>query len=85
MPVDILDEIVRAQKRGEPRGIVSICSAHPYVLQSAMRLAAQDGSPALVETTCNQVNQFGGYTGMTPATFVQFAHDVIRRVGTAHQ
>ncbi len=28
----------------------------------------------LVESTCNQVNQFGGYTGMTPAAFVAYLH-----------
>ena len=76
MSIEVLDEIVRAQKRGEARGIASICSAHPYVLQSAMRQAAQTGAPVLVEATCNQVNQFGGYTGMTPAAFVQFARRI---------
>lgn len=29
-----LDEIVQAQKRGEVRGIASICSAHPSVLKA---------------------------------------------------
>jgi D-tagatose-1,6-bisphosphate aldolase subunit GatZ/KbaZ len=28
----------------------------------------------LIESTCNQVNQFGGYTGMTPAAFVDYVH-----------
>ncbi len=30
--------------------------------------------PVLIEATCNQVNQFGGYTGMTPAEFVAYVH-----------
>jgi D-tagatose-1,6-bisphosphate aldolase subunit GatZ/KbaZ len=29
-------------------------------------------APLLIESTCNQVNQFGGYTGMTPADFVAY-------------
>jgi D-tagatose-1,6-bisphosphate aldolase subunit GatZ/KbaZ len=33
------------------------------------------GGKVLIESTCNQVNQFGGYTGMTPADFVRFVHD----------
>jgi D-tagatose-1,6-bisphosphate aldolase subunit GatZ/KbaZ len=66
----LLDEIVRAQKRGEARGIVSICSAHLWVLKAVMR---GDG-PVLIESTCNQVNQFGGYTGMTPESFVAYVH-----------
>jgi D-tagatose-1,6-bisphosphate aldolase subunit GatZ/KbaZ len=62
-----LDEVVIAQKRGEAKGISSICSAHPWVLKAAMKAAI---GPLLIEATCNQVNQFGGYTGMRPADFV---------------
>src|SRR4030065_347849 len=65
-----LDEIVRAHKKGENRGITSICSAHPWVLKAAMR---GDGT-LLIESTCNQVNQFGGYTGMTPDSFVTYVN-----------
>ncbi len=30
----------------------------------------------LIESTCNQVNQFGGYTGMTPNDFVAYVQDL---------
>jgi D-tagatose-1,6-bisphosphate aldolase subunit GatZ/KbaZ len=63
-----VDEILLAQKRGEARGIPSLCSAHPWVLKTTLH----GGSSVLIEATCNQVNQFGGYTGMTPADFVAF-------------
>jgi D-tagatose-1,6-bisphosphate aldolase subunit GatZ/KbaZ len=63
-----VDEILLAQKRGEARGIPSICSAHPWVLKTALC----GERPVLIESTCNQVNQFGGYTGMTPADFAAF-------------
>lgn len=66
-----LDEIVRLQKSGEARGLTSICSAHPWVLKAAARNAAAHGKPLLVEATCNQVNQYGGYTGMKPAGFAE--------------
>jgi D-tagatose-1,6-bisphosphate aldolase subunit GatZ/KbaZ len=66
----LLAEIMCAQKRREARGIASICSAHPWVLKAAMR----GNEPLLVESTCNQVNQFGGYTGMTPEAFVAYMH-----------
>ena len=67
-----LDELVRAQKSGEGGGIASICSAHPWVLKAVMG----DTNPVLVESTCNQVNQFGGYTGMTPANFASFVYQI---------
>jgi D-tagatose-1,6-bisphosphate aldolase subunit GatZ/KbaZ len=66
-----LDEILAAQKAGEARGVTSICSAHPFVLKQAIRAFEH----SLIEATCNQVNQFGGYTGMTPEGFVRFVRE----------
>jgi len=68
-----LDEVVRAQKRGEAKGIPSICSAHPWVLKAAMQ---NNAGNLLIEATCNQVNQFGGYTGMTPADFIRYLRGI---------
>ncbi|PWH17345.1 MAG: tagatose-bisphosphate aldolase [Anaerolineae bacterium] len=67
-----LDEVVSAQHRGIALGIPSICSAHPRVLRTAMRTYAPLKKPLLIESTCNQVNQEGGYTGLTPADFVAY-------------
>jgi D-tagatose-1,6-bisphosphate aldolase subunit GatZ/KbaZ len=72
----IFDALIDAQKCGEPQGIPSICSAHPWVLKAAMQHAARTGTPLLVEATCNQVNQFGGYTGMTPAVFHRYVERI---------
>ena len=72
--MNYLDFILAAQKIGEPRGIVSVCSAHPWVLKAAMRQMA--GGYLLVEATCNQVNQFGGYTGMMPTGFVSYVQGI---------
>ena len=41
-----------------------------------MREAQRAGTGLLVEATSNQVNQFGGYTGMRPADFVRFLRDI---------
>ena len=67
-----LDDVVNAQKRGEARGIPSICSAHPFVIRDALAALPHP----LIEATCNQVNQFGGYTGMRPADFVAFVRGI---------
>ncbi len=73
----LMDDIVRAQKVGEVRGIPSICSAHPAVLTCALR----HFRPVLIEATCNQVNQFGGYTGMTAADFHRFVIALAEETG----
>lgn len=79
----ILD-IVRRHRQGDGIGIPSICSAHPLVLEATFRHAARRDAPVvLVEATSNQVNQFGGYTGMTPADFRGFAQGIAAKAGLA--
>ncbi len=68
--------MVRDHKNGSAAGIYSVCSAHEYVLRAAMLNAKQYNSCLLVEATCNQVNQFGGYTGMTPSRFAEFVRSI---------
>ncbi len=75
-----LDEILAAQKRGEARGIFSVCSAHPYVVKQTLKVCKSLGVSPLIEATCNQVNQFGGYTGMTPAGFVSYVRGIAQEI-----
>lgn len=74
-------DIVARHKRGEQAGVYSLCSAHPRVIESAMREACVCDAPLLVEATSNQVNQFGGYTGMTPTDFRGFVLQIARQSG----
>jgi D-tagatose-1,6-bisphosphate aldolase subunit GatZ/KbaZ len=76
--VRALQEIVARNARDGAVGIWSLCSAHPDVIASAMHEARAAGTALLVEATSNQVNQFGGYTGMRPADFVRY----LREIGT---
>ena len=55
-------------------GVYSVCSAHPWVIAAAVLQAREDGSPAVIEATSNQVDQEGGYTGMRPADFRDLVH-----------
>jgi len=76
-----LVDIVARHKQGSPVGVYSLCSAHPLVIEAALREAQADDVPLLVEATSNQVNQFGGYTGMRPDGFRVFVHGIAARVG----
>jgi len=78
-----LQHVVARHVRGEAVGVWSLCSAHPAVIESAMREAGAAGAALLVEATSNQVNQFGGYTGMRPGDFVRFLHGIAARAGFA--
>lgn len=71
-----LTDLAPLYREGKPRGIVSVCSAHPLVLRAAVRHGCETGAPILIEATCNQVNHQGGYTGMTPADFAALVHEI---------
>lgn len=66
---------------GRRRGMVSICSAHPFVIEATLQQAVADGGMVLIEATCNQVNHHGGYTGMTPAAFRDFVFKLAEAAG----
>jgi len=68
-PSNVLQQLASSWHRLQPRGIYSICSAHPWVLEAAMEQALEDGTHLLIEATSNQVNHHGGYTGMAPQHF----------------
>jgi D-tagatose-1,6-bisphosphate aldolase subunit GatZ/KbaZ len=78
MAADALDELVRRQKAGEAAGLVSICSAQPLVLEAAVLNARETGRTLLVESTSNQVDQDGGYTGLRPGDFARLINDLAR-------
>ncbi len=73
-------DLVRRHKSGDPVGIYAVCSAHPVVIEAALREAQARDETVLVEATSNQVNQFGGYTGMAPAAFREYVAAIARRV-----
>jgi D-tagatose-1,6-bisphosphate aldolase subunit GatZ/KbaZ len=76
-----LRDIVTRNRSGRRAGVFSVCSAHPAVLEAAMIEARRTDSVLCIESTSNQVNQFGGYTGMKPADFVSFVHGIAARTG----
>lgn len=74
-------DLAPAHRAGRKPGITSVCSAHPVVIEAALRHGLAADRPVLIEATCNQVNQDGGYTGMTPAGFRDFVERIAARVG----
>ena len=65
-------QVMMEQRRAGIRcGIPSYCTANELALEIALRRAKMLNKPVLIEATANQVNQFGGYTGMMPKDFYQ--------------
>ncbi|HAX40077.1 MAG TPA: tagatose-bisphosphate aldolase [Clostridiales bacterium] len=74
-------DLVKRQKSGSDEGVCSICSANAYVIEAAMEFGRDTNRVVLIEATANQVNQFGGYTGMQPADFAAYVQTLAERVG----
>ena len=70
--------IIKNNLSGNGTGVYAVCCAQPLVIEAAILQAKQDSSPLLVEATANQVNQFGGYTGMYPKDFILFIHNIAK-------
>jgi D-tagatose 6-phosphate 4-epimerase len=73
-----LKELAELRRSNTPRGVTSVCSAHPLVLRAALRFGRDHNNTVLIEATCNQVNHLGGYTGMTPADFAALVFAIAR-------
>jgi D-tagatose-1,6-bisphosphate aldolase subunit GatZ/KbaZ len=73
--------LIAANRAGRRRGIPSWCTAHPETLGAILSACRDGDDPILIEATCNQVNQEGGYTGMTPADFRRFIEGLAREAG----
>lgn len=78
---DIFLEIVADNRKVGAKGIYSVCSANAAVLEASFRQAREDESILLIESTSNQVDQEGGYTGMKPADFAGYVNSIATRVG----
>src|SRR5450432_3123664 len=72
-------ELVQRHKSAADAGIYSVCSSHPLVIEAALREAHANGQYALIEATSNQVNQFGGYSGMQPGAFREYVSAILAR------
>lgn len=76
-----MKSIIQQHKSGKHIGICSVCSAHPLVIEATLRFDLHSQRKVLIEATSNQVNQFGGYTGMTPVDFREFVYALAAKVG----
>ena len=76
-----VQEIVQRNKAGRKVGIFSCCSANRDVVKAVLVKAQKTKTIALIESTSNQVNPEGGYTGMTTFDFRDFVYDLADSIG----
>ena len=77
--------LVAKNRSGSPVALPSFCTASDVSLRAALGYAARCDLPVLIEATCNQVNQFGGYTGLTPRNAAERIRALAHGAGVAEE
>ena len=80
-----MQEMMEKRRQGIKCGIPSYCTANELALEIALRRAKLLNQPVLIEATANQVNQYGGYTGMLPKDFYKLVLDMAAAIDLPEQ
>ena len=80
-----MQEMMEKRRQGINCGIPSYCTANELALEIAIRRAKMLNQPVLIEATANQVNQYGGYTGMLPKDFYKLVLDMAAAIDLPEQ
>lgn len=75
------ENILLSLSNTNPVGIYCVCTASEPVIEASIEYAKQQNSIIVIEATANQVNQFGGYTGMKAKDYREFVYAIADRVG----
>jgi len=67
---EVIQTLLRLRQEGIPLTLLAACPNSEAVLEAAVKTAALNHTPMLFAATLNQVDLDGGYTGWTPAQFV---------------
>lgn len=78
---DVMRDMIAKRRSGITCGVPSYCTANRLAIEAILEQAKRFDDYILIEATANQVNQFGGYTGMKPADFTQFVYKIADSVG----
>ena len=73
--------MIEKRKAGIHVGVPSFCCANKIVIEAILEQSKRFDDTVLIEGTSNQVNQFGGYTGMTPSDFTQYTYSIADNIG----
>lgn len=80
-----IQEMMEQRRQGKKYGIPSYCTANPLALEIILKRAKQLQMPVLIEATANQVNQYGGYTGMLPKDFYEMIQKMAGEIGVPEE
>lgn len=62
-------------------GVYCACTASKPVIKTVLKKAKETNTIAVIEATANQVDHYGGYTGMLPIDFKNMVYELAKEVG----
>ncbi|MGL5253605.1 MAG: class II D-tagatose-bisphosphate aldolase non-catalytic subunit [Brevinema sp.] len=78
----MIKEIISTNRKQGHEALICICSAHKDVIKAAFSYLKKNPTARFsIESTVQQVNQDGGYTGMKPADFAKMVRDIAGEYG----
>lgn len=76
-----ISNCLNLKRKGVSKAIASFCTANKACIEAILCHYKGRKQPVLIEATSNQVNQFGGYTGMKPVDYKKMVYEIADRVG----
>lgn len=76
-----ISALINQNRSGTATGLPCFCTANELVIRSLFQYASDNKVPVIIEATCNQVNQEGGYTGMSAADFYHWIESLSTHYG----
>jgi D-tagatose-1,6-bisphosphate aldolase subunit GatZ/KbaZ len=81
--MSVVQDLISRNRNGEVIGLPCFCTANEHVLRAILQAAKTSGLLTVIEATCNQVNQEGGYTGMKPTDFMAWIAEMAADIGVS--
>lgn len=78
---NVLFNIIEKRRLGIHSGIPSFCCSNKIIIEAILEQSRRFDDLVLIEATSNQVNQAGGYTGMTPMDFKNYTYQIADKIG----
>lgn len=78
---NVIAQRIREHKQTGRGGVTSVWRASGRDYWQPAKLAQAFDDILLIESTSNQVDQFGGYTGMTPKEFIAYVSKLLHDYG----
>lgn len=78
---NIVYDMITDYKNGVHIALPSYCIGNQRVIEAILKYYSDKKDYVLLEATANQVNQFGGYTGLKPADYKKMVFSVAEQIG----